>query len=266
LSSASGSALSARHHDAPLYRLGCAGVTDTGRLRDHNEDRFGIFPEIGLFAVADGMGGAAAGEVAAQMAIELICEAFVDSDVTWPLGERGPGGKGLSLLEAAIRRANHCIHGVSLTTPACRGMGTTIAAVLVRGQRAMLAHVGDSRIYRLRRRRLEAMTEDHSLFNELVRAGIADPEHPENFAQHNLIMRALGPEPTVEVDARMVEVVPGDTFLLCSDGLCGVVTQPEITAILLHHTNLDEAAEQLITCANAEGGPDNITAVLVRIG
>ena len=213
------------------------------------------------------MGGAAAGEVAAQMAVDLVCEAFVDSDMTWPQGQQVPGGgKGLALLEAAIQRANHCIHGASLATRAYQGMGTTIAAVLARGPRAVLAHVGDSRIYRLRGRKLDVMTEDHSLFNELVRAGLADPEHPENFAHHNMIARALGVEPTVKVDARVVEVVQGDTFLLCSDGLCGVVSQPDMAAILLGHENIDDAAEQLIAVANAEGGPDNITAVLARIG
>ncbi len=143
-------------------------------------------------------------------------------------------------------------------------MGTTIAAVLACGDRAALAHVGDSRIYRLRGRRLDLLSEDHSLFNEFVRAGLADPEHPEEFEQRNVITRAVGVDPAVEVDARLVEVAPGDTFLLCTDGLSGVLEHRELTSILLAHPNLDEAVERLITRANEHGGPDNITALLVR--
>jgi protein phosphatase len=232
--------------------------------RSHNEDRFGMFPEVGLMVVADGMGGAAAGEVAAKMAVELVCEVFVDADVTWPRGATAHRSSGLPLLVAAIERANHCVHGAMLRTPDWTGMGTTIAAVLACGDRAVLAHVGDSRIYRLRGRRLDLLSEDHSLFNEFVRAGLADPERPEDFEQRNVITRAVGVEPTVEVDARLVEVAPGDTLLLCTDGLSGVLEHRELASILLAHTNLDEAVEHLIARANDHGGPDNITALLVR--
>jgi protein phosphatase len=143
-------------------------------------------------------------------------------------------------------------------------MGTTIAALLVCGQRAVVAHVGDSRVYRLRAPLLELLTEDHSLFNELVRAGTLDPDHPEDFALGHVITRALGTAPTVEVDARLVQVEPGDTFLLCSDGLHGAVPHREILGILLEHERLDEAAHRLVARANDRGGPDNVTCVLAR--
>jgi serine/threonine protein phosphatase PrpC len=244
----------------------CAGATHTGMQREHNEDRLGIFPDVGLFVVADGMGGAAAGEVAAQMAVDLVSEAFLDSDVTWPLHVGAPAGRGLPLLIAAVRRANHCIHYASRIELAHCGMGTTIVALFVRGQRAALAHAGDSRIYRLRGHRLDLMTEDHSLFNECVRSGKANPDRPEDFPYSNLITRALGPSEDVEVEGRVVEVQAGDTFLLCSDGLTGVLSDGDIADILRDCVDLDEAAAQLIACANAGGGPDNITAVLLRVG
>src|SRR5262249_26289328 len=132
----------------------------------------------------------------------------------------------------AVQRANGCIHGAALHTRSCQGMGTTIAALLALGHRAALAHVGDSRIYRFRGGRLAQLTEDHSLFNAWVRAGRADPEHPEAFLYRNVITRALGTEATVEVDARLVDVTDGDTFLLCSDGLHGVVPHRELAEML----------------------------------
>ncbi len=262
--SASGSALATPRPHAPPCRIACAGATDQGRVRTANEDRFGIHPDVGLFVVTDGMGGAAAGEVAAQMAIQLVCEPLVDLDVTWPPAMVRPAERGVPQLVAAIARANHCIHGAALANPRWRGMGTTIVAALACSDRVALAHVGDSRLYRLRERRLELLTEDHSLFNALVRVGLADPDHPENFDRHNLVTRALGVEATVDVEARLVDVAPGDTLLLCSDGLSGPVPQPELAAILLEHQDVDDAAEHLVDRANAWGGPDNITAVVVR--
>lgn len=262
--SASGSAaIAAPIPNAPPLRLACAGATDPGRVRPHNEDRFGVYPDAGLFIVADGMGGAAAGEVAARMAVELVCESLIDPDVIWPRGTT-KSGPGLPLLVDAVQRANHCIHSAAQRKPAWSGMGTTVAALLAYGSRAALAHVGDSRIYRLRASRLTQLTEDHSLFNELVRLGRADPSRPDAFLRHNVITRAVGTHERVEVDARLVEVAPSDTFLLATDGLSGALTRDEIESILVAHANLDEAAERLISAANNRGGPDNITAVLVR--
>lgn len=246
-------------------RLICAGSTDKGMVRDYNEDRIGLFPELGLFVVADGMGGAAAGEVAAQMAVEHVCQAVADPDATWPVTMAAPGQTGLRRLVAGIERANHQIHTASLQRPELRGMGTTIAAVLACGNnRAVVAHVGDSRVYRLRGRVLDQLTEDHSWFNELIRLGALDPDQAEKFTHRNIITRAVGAAPAVEVDARVVEAVPGDAFLLCSDGLSGVVPSREITEILLGEARLEDAVEKLIARANHYGGPDNISAVAIR--
>jgi protein phosphatase len=213
------------------------------------------------------MGGAAAGEVAASMAVELVDQAFIDPEVTWPTGELGRAAVqgDLEFLVAAIARANHRIHGASAAQRALQGMGTTIAALLLRGSRAVLAHVGDSRIFRVRNRHLDLLTEDHTLFNAAVRAGFADPEHPERFERRNTLTRALGGGPTVEVDARYVELRSGDAFLLCSDGLTGVVRAPEIEEVLATTADLDVAAARLIDRANELGGPDNVTIVLVRV-
>ncbi len=261
LFSTSGTALSAPARHAFTHRIVFAGATDKGLERSHNEDRYGTFPDLGLFIVADGMGGAAAGDVAARMAVEVICRAVVEATAT---GTQPPAGRAaLTVVTTAIERANQCVNEAAQRVPGCRGMGTTVAAVLARGDLAVLAHVGDSRIYRLRDRHLELLTEDHSLFNDFVRHGLADPDHPERFPHRNVISRAVGTKPTVEVEARLVEAAPGDALLLCSDGLSGVVPHAELAAALLAHTNPDEAVAALIRRANELGGPDNITAVLV---
>jgi serine/threonine protein phosphatase PrpC/DNA invertase Pin-like site-specific DNA recombinase len=210
-------------------------------------------------AIADGMGGSVAGEIAAQMAVDLVRDSLRDPGTMWPERDSGP-----ALLAAAIERANRAIYNAAQGTPVWRGMGTTIAAVLVHGHRIALAHVGDSRIYRLRDGRLSQLTEDHSLFNFLVGMGRADPEHPEEFAHHNVILRALGAEPLVEVDARLVDAAPGDAFLLCSDGVSGMVPPRELASILVAHTRPSEAVERIVARANELGGPDNITAVVLR--
>jgi protein phosphatase len=163
----------------------------------------------------------------------------------------------------AIERANHLIHAASMRLGDYAGMGTTIAAALVVGSRLVLAHVGDSRIYRLRGGRLEALTEDHSLFNDFIRMGLADPDRPEDFGHRNVITRSLGPEPMVEVDAREIDLQAGDTYLLCSDGLHGPVPPNEIKGIL-GGPDLHAAVRHLIERANARGGPDNVTAVVFR--
>ncbi|APR83399.1 Protein serine/threonine phosphatase PrpC, regulation of stationary phase [Minicystis rosea] len=244
-----------------VCRLRFAGATDQGLRRKSNEDCHGLFPAESLFVLADGMGGAAAGEIAARMAVELTHDAFVGAGVP---SSRGAGRSALTRLVGAVEQANHGVYWASRGSQALRGMGTTLAALAACGPRAALVHVGDSRIYRLRGCRLEQLTEDHSLFNEFVRAGYADPDRPEDFPHRNVITRSLGTHPTVEVEARLVDVEIGDTFLLCSDGLCGVLAHDELEEVLIAHADLDEAVKQLVACANDQGGPDNITAVLVR--
>jgi PPM family protein phosphatase len=234
--------------------------------RFENQDRFALYPDIGLAVVADGMGGEPAGDVAAQMAVQFVCEPFADDDVTWHLKGAPTKTDALAWLVAAIERANHCIHRAADQHPAWRGMGTTIAALLVHDGHAVVAHVGDSRVHRFRDRQLRALTEDHTVFNALVRHGLADPERRgEQAMSHHVLTRALGTHAAVEVETRLVDVVPGDVFLLSSDGLHGVVDHEELAEILTAHPHLDEAVEQLIARANHLGGPDNITAVAVRI-
>jgi protein phosphatase len=230
-------------------------------VRTHNEDRYRVFPEAGLFLVADGMGGRAAGEVAAQMAVDLVAEPFV----TRPPEDAPPeSGAARNALVGAIERANREIHQAARRAPGWKGMGTTLAALLVCGRRAAVAHIGDSRVYRLRGRRLDLLTEDHSLWNECVRAGTVDVDHPEEFKLGHLITRALGTDPAVEVDARLVALEPGDTFLLCSDGLHGTVPHAELLGVLLESERLDDAADRLVQRANDRGATDNVTAVLIR--
>jgi protein phosphatase len=264
--SASITALTTPHDDARPQRLTYAGRTDPGRRRSENQDRFALLPDAGLVVVADGMGGTTAGDVAARMAVELVCGAYIDVNTTWPGGTTEAGLHGLPRLEAAVQHANRRIHRAAQRRAEWYGMGTTIAAVLALGSRMALVHVGDSRVYRLRQGRLERVTEDHSLFSDLVRVGAADPEHPEPGVPRHVLTRSLGMAPTVKAECRLIDALPGDTFLVCSDGLWSVVRSREIAAILLSHPDLDEATARLVERANELGGPDNITTVLIGVG
>lgn len=230
-----------------------AGRTDTGRRRMRNEDAFICEPP--LFAVADGMGGARAGEIAAGLAAAALEEA----------GEQLSGATGMAEL---IEEANRRIWERSLTDPQTAGMGTTVTAALVDAAAGTVAigHVGDSRAYVLRGDSLEQLTTDHSLVAELVESGILTPEEAERHPQRSAITRALGTEPTVDVDAFTIEAAPGDLFLICSDGLSTMVADEEVvSAIESAGRDPAHAAKALIAAANARGGEDNVTAVLFEI-
>jgi protein phosphatase len=235
-------------------RLGsAAGVTDTGRRRLRNEDAFICEPP--LFAVADGMGGARAGEIAAGLAAAALEEA----------GAETRGAEGIAAL---LVEANRRIWERSLQDPATAGMGTTVTAALLDAHSGTvaLAHVGDSRAYRLRGGELEQITTDHSLVAELVESGVLTPEEAERHPQRSAITRALGTEPDVEVDAFTVDAQPGDVFLVCSDGLSTMVPDDELAALVTAaRDDLAEAGEGLVKAANAHGGEDNITVVLFEI-
>jgi len=228
-----------------------AGATDVGRQRQTNEDDFVDAPPF--FAVADGMGGAKAGEVASQLAAEAFA------------GERGGEEPPEAQLERITRHANRRIYELATKDETRRGMGTTLTAALVSGGRVSLAHVGDSRAYRLRDDRLEQLTHDHSLVAELERTGQISPEAAESHPQRSIITRALGPEPDVEVDTYTVSANAGDVFLLCSDGLTAMLADDEVSSILTTSTSLDAAAQALVRAANQSGGKDNITVVLFRV-
>ncbi|HLG09466.1 MAG TPA: Stp1/IreP family PP2C-type Ser/Thr phosphatase [Gaiellaceae bacterium] len=230
-----------------------AGVTDTGRRRLRNEDAFICEPP--LFAVADGMGGARAGEIAARLAAAALEEA----------GSETRGAEGV---EALIVEANRRIWERSLADPETAGMGTTVTAALVDAAQGNVAigHVGDSRAYLLRNGVLEQLTTDHSLVAELVQSGVLTPEEAERHPQRSAITRALGTEPTVEVEVLTIAPEPGDLFLLCSDGLPTMVSDDEIAAALQAAERAPAAAaEALVARANARGGEDNVTVVLFEL-
>jgi PPM family protein phosphatase len=228
------------------------GRTDVGRQRSANEDSLVVAPPF--FAVADGMGGAKAGEVASAMATEAF-ETERDSDET-------PEAQ----LERILREANRRIYDLARSDESHRGMGTTLTAAKVTGDEISLAHVGDSRAYRMRDGELEQLTKDHSLVAELERSGQITPEAAEHHPQRSIITRALGPEPDVEVDTYTVTAREGDLFLLCSDGLTSMISDDEIGSILRSADSLDAAADALVRAANQSGGKDNITVVLFRVG
>jgi len=230
-----------------------AVVSDTGRRRRRNEDAFVCAPP--LFAVADGMGGAQAGEVASGLAAAVLEEGAGD--------ERGE-----ERVASLIQEANRRVFQRSNEDAATSGMGTTMTVALVDSSGGTIAfgHVGDSRAYRVRDGRLEQLTDDHSLVGELVRSGKLSPEEAESHPQRSVITRALGTEPDVDVDTFTVEAQPDDLYLLCSDGLTDMISEDEIFAVLDGSDDLEVAARALIEAANAGGGEDNITVVLFQIG
>ena len=227
-----------------------AALSDAGRRRRRNEDSFVREPP--LFAVADGMGGALAGEIASRLAATALEEAV-------------HAGPPIDVV-AAIREGNRRIQERSLTDPAAAGMGTTVTAVLVGEETLSIGHVGDSRAYRLRGDTLEQLTPDHSLVAELVRTGQLTPEEAEGHPQRAVITRALGTDVNVEVDFLEVVAEPGDVYLLCSDGLTTMVGDRDVRSILLRErTSLEAAVRALVAAANAAGGEDNITCVCFEI-
>ena len=229
-----------------------AGLTDVGRQRQGNEDNYLEQPP--LFAVADGMGGARAGEVASKIAVEMLADsAPADGSPERHLAE-------------VTKEANRQIYEKAQADSELAGMGTTLTAALVTGREVAIGHVGDSRLYRFRDGELERLTQDHSLVEEFVRQGKLTPEEAENHPQRSIITRALGPEPDVEVETYTHAGRAGDVYLICSDGLTGMVPEPRIAEILSESGSLDQAAHRLIEEANENGGKDNITAVLFRLG
>ena len=250
-------------------KLRCVGATDTGRVREHNEDTIGTDPDVGLVVLADGMGGYKSGEVASGIAVRtllgLIKEAVELQDLTVTDQGTGLSRPGI-LLRDAIQRANKIIYQTARTQPNCEGMGTTVVAGLFFDDKFTIAHVGDSRMYRLRDNRLEQVTQDHSLMQELVSRGFYTPEEAARAAAKNFVTRALGVEPTVEVEITEMPVVKDDLFLLCSDGLSDMVEDDDIQlTISTFGANLETLAKQLVLLSNENGGRDNISVVLARV-
>lgn len=234
----------------PLRLIEVAHASNTGRVRSHNEDR--AFARAPLLAVADGMGGAKAGEVAAQIVIDAVAKSA-----------EPPSARSL---RDRLVAANDEIRKTAGADPSRTGMGTTVTAALFDGRAATLMHVGDSRAYLFRDGRMRQLTEDHSIVAEMVRQGQLTAEAARRHPSRNIITRALGAEPSVEIDELHVDLEPGDILLLCSDGLTSLVVDDDIEELVVDAATLDQAARELVDAALAGGGTDNVTVVLGRIG
>ncbi len=246
-----------------------AGKSDVGRIRKNNEDAFLVDDRLGLYAVADGIGGHEGGEVASRLAIEGLARGvegfFPGACVTQT--ESGTAGEDAikSALDQAFAQSNRSIRSAAAGSPALDGMGTTMTALLLHGNTVHLAHIGDSRAYRYRGGVLMQMTDDHSVIAEQMRAGLLTSEQARRSPYRHVITRALGIDSEITVDHRSIEAEPGDTFLLCTDGLTEMVADTDIRRIL-SGTPPREAPEMLIRTANDQGGVDNITVVVVHFG
>ena len=244
-----------------------AACTDKGVVRPTNEDSFRVSRERSLFVLSDGMGGAAKGEVASAIAVEAVIAAVPENGSSAALGKSSPRSEfspHTHDLVQAIEFANRKVHQEAVRDPACRGMGATIVAAHIDGSRLALAHVGDSRAYLLRGNVLEQLTADHSLVAEQVRHGLMTHQQAAVSDLQSVLTRALGMEDAVEIDADEIELLPGDSLLLCSDGLTRMVSENEIAGILEHAPNAQMAAERLVQRANECGGHDNVTVIVVR--
>ena len=246
-----------------------AGETNVGVKRSRNEDNLLKMPEENLFAVADGMGGHSSGEVASQIAVEGIANFFKatrqDEDITWPykMDKNRPYDENRFIM--SVKLANLRIFEASQREARYRGMGTTIAGVNFIDGDALIAHVGDSRVYRVRNKQMTQLTEDHSLLNDYIKAKKLTPDEIANFPHKNVIVRALGMKETVLVDLSRHTLQAGDIYVSCSDGLSGMVTDEELLEVINTTPDLQEAVTTLINKANEAGGVDNITVVVARI-
>jgi PPM family protein phosphatase len=250
--------------------LEMAGLTDTGLHRDHNEDTIHFDAEKGLVVLADGMGGYNAGEVASGIAVEMVCHVVHDAmQSNFPLHLQRPDSlwpAAHDVLLAAVHYANQSIYGTAQSQPQCAGMGTTLVCALFYDSRIAVAHVGDSRLYRLRNNELLQLTRDHSFLQEQIDSGLITPEEAKHSTYKNLVTRAVGIDSSVQAELHEHAVLPGDIYLFCSDGLSDMADDTDITDTLMaFNSNLVLNSEQLIQLANDMGGKDNISAILVKV-
>src|SRR3954471_16326505 len=251
-------------------KLTFVGETDTGRVREHNEDTIASDVDAGLWVLADGMGGYNAGEVASGIAvktiIELVTEACKRPETRNEIESTSGYMRQTIVLRDAIHRANKVINQTAQTQPQREGMGTTLVASLFYDDRVSIAHVGDSRVYRLRGNRFEQITMDHSLLQELVDRGFYSQEEAQRSTNRNYVTRALGVEANVDVEVQEVECQKGDYFLMCSDGLPDMVEDEDIhLTISTFNNDVKTIGEQLIKLTNDNGGRDNVSVILVRV-
>ena len=249
-------------------RLNIAGLSHAGNKRDHNEDSIGIDAQLGLAVLADGMGGYQGGQFASALAVKIMLEEVRARYACAPKESATRGasdGWHQSVLTAAFEKANGIIFHLARRKPQWSGMGTTLIAVLFHDVRVTIGHVGDSRLYRVRRNELQRVTADHSLLQELVDEGFCAPEDLRRSLNKNLITRAVGIAPSIQPDIKQEPVIPKDLYLLCSDGLTDLVQDQEIQLTLQENCcELRKAAVSLVRLANNRGGHDNISVILAR--
>src|SRR5262245_33437700 len=245
------------------------GLTDVGRKRKHNEDAFAVDLSDGLFIVADGMGGHAAGEVAARITVETIGEFIAATrqkeEATWPFKYDHSLDFNSNRLAIAIEKANERVMAAVAAQPWLKGMGTTVVAGLLNEKLLSLAHVGDSRAYLYRQERLQRLTDDHSWVHEQVAAGILTEDEAKSHPLKNVVTKALGGGASVAPDLQELPFSPRDRFLFCSDGLTTMLSDEEIEELVAKHEDPQELCRALVDLANDKGGVDNITVVVARV-
>jgi serine/threonine protein phosphatase PrpC len=249
-------------------RIASGGKSDVGQQRGNNEDCYRIVGSLNLFVISDGMGGEAHGEIASGLAVETVVKCCLEAEKDAPLGSAAaqPGwSKKTKQLFNAVHLANNRIYESAEAHPEQQGMGATITAAWIEEEKLSIVHVGDSRAYLLRSGALQQLTSDHSLVAEQMRRGILTAEEAEHSEMQSVLLRALGTQPEIEVDAEEHTLFPRDVLLLCSDGLTRMVTEPEIAGTLQAELDPGRAAEKLVALANENGGADNVTVVVIRM-
>lgn len=236
------------------------GITDIGLVREHNEDVWAAHVEEGLFILADGMGGHSAGEIASKEATRFLYDLFKE----WK-GPPPSDDEAEAFFKDAYHRVNTVIYEKGLQNEELKGMGTTLCSLFFYNQSALIAHVGDSRIYRFRKNRLQQLTEDHSLVSELLSLGAMNAAEAETFPYKHILTRAIGTQPRVESTVESTSALPHDTFILCSDGLTNYVTYEQLEKVLKENTPLARKGQTLVDLAMEQGGGDNVTLILITI-
>jgi protein phosphatase len=244
-------------------------LTDVGRKRKGNEDSLFVNAEQNLFVVADGMGGHAAGEIASRVAVdainEFVCLTSGDEEITWPFGLDENMSYDGNRLKTAVRYANRKVLEATKEKSEYEGMATTVCAVLIDGDNANLGHVGDSRVYLVRTGQISQLTSDHSWVNEQIQSGVISSDQARSHPLRNVVTRALGGKPDLQVDMQVHKIQPGDILLMCSDGLTTMMPDEDIAKVVQESdADVEKAAKALVATANARGGEDNITVLLLR--
>lgn len=245
------------------YKIASFGLSDRGLVRKNNEDVWCALPELNLYVIADGMGGHQSGEIAAHEAVRALCE--IVHKRWFENAEKTDFHDMRKAFKLAIQQVNCDVYRMGSSDASLKGMGTTLCSLYFHEKGVVYAHVGDSRIYRLRKRRLEQLTKDHSLVRELVDQGQMSEQEGADFLYRNIITKAIGTEPTVEPSVNLSDVEEGDLYLMCTDGLSDQLSTKEIQNILNYAVNLEQGARELVISANARGGYDNVTLVLIKL-